>query len=176
MFSRVSIASPTILVLGLLAQSAGPLPAEAGGVQRPQVIRGDQLTKQQFEALPDTAVIELRGQRMTKAQIRAKAAKSQEAMAKGQAVARQTEAQFEQRRIQFEQQQQAKLQTDNAKAMVEFTRQSQAGATPQARQLEAIQEEAAQLYERSKRASPAEQAQIEQRAGQLLQQLQQLGR
>ena len=43
-------------------------------------------------------------------------------------------------------------------------------------QLEAIEQEAAQLWQRSQRASPAEQAQIEQRAGQLLQQLQQLGR
>jgi hypothetical protein len=48
--------------------------------------------------------------------------------------------------------------------------------TPQARQLDAIQEEAAQLFQRSKTAPPGEQAQIEQRAGQLLQQLQQLDR
>jgi hypothetical protein len=178
MFVRVKIARITFLVLafGILAQGPGRQPAEAGGAPGPQVVRGGQLTKQQFEVLPDTAVIEFKGQRMTKAQIQAKAAKSQEAMAKGQAVARQTEAQFEQRRIQFEQQQQARLQTDNAKAMAEFTRQSQVSATPHAWQLEAIQEEAAQLFERSKRASPAEQAQIEQRAGQLLQQLHQLGR
>lgn len=178
MFVRVKIARSTFLVLafGILAQGTGRQPAEAGGAPGPQVLRGGQLTKQQFEALPDTAVIEVKGQRMTKAQIRAKAAKSQEAMAKGQAVARQTEAQFEQRRIQFEQQQQAKLQADNAKAVAEFTRQSQASGPAASPQLDAIQEEAAQLHERSKRASPAEQAQIEQRAGQLLQQLQQMGR
>jgi hypothetical protein len=35
-----------------------------------------------------------------------------------------------------------------------------------------IQREAAQLFQRSKTASPAERAQIERRAGQLLQQLQ----
>jgi len=69
----------------------------------------------------------------------------------------------------------AKLQADRAKAMAEFTRLRQAAATPQARQLEAIKEEAAQLYERSKHASPAEQAQIEQRARQLLQQLPHMG-
>jgi hypothetical protein len=176
MFSRVSIATPTILVLvlGLLAQSAGPLPAEAGGVQG-QVIRGDQLTKQQFEALPDIAVIEFKGQRMTKAQIRAKAAKSTEAMAKAPAAARAAQAKVAARQAQFLQQQQAKLQADNAKAMVEVARLRQAAGPARSPQLEAIEQEAAQLFQRSQRA-PAERAQIEQRAGQLLQQLQQMGR
>jgi hypothetical protein len=168
MFSKVSIASPTILVLvlGLLAQSAGPLPAEAGGVQGP-VIRGDQLTKQQFEALPDSAVIEFKGRRMTKGQIRAKAAKSTETMARGQAPARAAQARVAARHAQFLQQQQAQLQADNAKAMAEFGR---------LRQVAAIEQEAAQLFQRSKTAAPAERAQIDQRAAQLLQQLQQLGR
>lgn len=39
-------------------------------------------------------------------------------------------------------------------------------------QLKSIEVEAARLHERSTRASPAEKAQIEQRANQLLQQLQ----
>ena len=45
-------------------------------------------------------------------------------------------------------------------------------------QAAAIEQEAAQLWQRSQRAAPAERAQIEQRAGQLLhlQQLQQMGR
>jgi mRNA-degrading endonuclease toxin of MazEF toxin-antitoxin module len=51
--------------------------------------------------------------------------------------------------------------------MEEFARLSQA----QARQVKAIEVEAAQLQERSRRVSPAEKAQIEQRADQLLQQL-----
>jgi DMSO/TMAO reductase YedYZ molybdopterin-dependent catalytic subunit len=98
-----------------------------------------------------------------------------EAMAKIQATAGQAEAQFEQSRIQFEQQQKAESEAHKAKAMAEFTRRTQAAATLQVRQLEAIQKEAAKLYERSKRASPAEQAQIEQRALQLLEQLSQMG-
>jgi hypothetical protein len=178
MLSRVKIAYVTFIIIafGTMHQGTSRQPAEAQAVSGPQVIRGDQLTKKQFEALPDTAVIDLKGQRMTKAQIRIKAATSQQAIAKAQDAARQAEAQFAQRRIKFEQRQQAKLQADKAKAMAEFTRQVQAGTTPQTRQLEAIQGEAAQLYERSKHASPSEQAQIDQRARQLLQQLQQMGR
>jgi hypothetical protein len=122
-FSRVSVASATILslVLGLLAQSAGPLHTEAGGVPG-QVIRGDQLTKQQFEALPGTAVIEFKGRRMTKAQIQAKAAKSTEATAKAQAADRAGQARVQHRLAQFLQQEQAKLQADNARAIAEFKR------------------------------------------------------
>jgi hypothetical protein len=178
MFSRTKIVHITFIVLafGALAHGTPAQPAEPGAAAGPQVVKGDQLTKQQFEALPDTAVIDFKGQRMTKAQIQDKAAKSQEAVVKGETLVRQTEAQFEQRRIQFEEQQQAKIKAGKARAMAEFTRQSQAAATPQARQLEAIQEEAAQLAARSKSASPAEQAQIEQRARQLLQQLPQVGR
>ena len=184
MIGNIRTAGLTILslALGLVANAANPAPAGAGGgVSAPQVLKADTLTKQQFEQqlkrLPDNAVIESKGQRMTKAQIRALAAqKGQANQAKAQAALSQANAAFEERRAQLEQQHQAKLQADNAKAMAEFTRQSQAGGPAASLQLEAIQEEAAQLFERSKRASPAEQAQIEQRAAQLLQQLQQMGR
>lgn len=171
MITVANVGRSTILVLalGLIVNSAGPRPAEAGEAPGPQVLRADQLTRQQFKRLPDSAVIEFKGQRMTKAQIRARAAqKAQEAMAKTQVAARQ-------RLVQFEQVQ-ARLHAENAKVQAELARLRQAHATPQARQVEAIEQEAAQLWQRSQRASPAERAQIEQRAAQLLQQLQQLGR
>jgi hypothetical protein len=172
MFSRVKIVHITFILLafGTLAQGTAAEPSEPGAAPGSQVVRGDQLTKQQFEALPDTALINFKGQQMTKAQIRVRATKSQEAMEKGHALARQTRAEFEQRLIHFEQQRKAKIQADKAKAMEEFARQSQA----EARQLKAIEAEAAQLYKRSEGASPAEKAQIEQRASQLLQQLQEM--
>src|SRR5262249_8388501 len=175
MFSRIKIAHITFVLLAFATQGQGTArkPDKAGEVPGSEVVRGEQLTKQQFEALPDTAVIEFKGKRMTKGEIRAKVAKSREARAKAQAVARQTKAQFEERRIQVERQRQAKMQADRAKAIGEFTRQSEGAAPPQAPQFEAIRKEAMQLYERSKRASPTEQAEIEQRAHQLLQQLQQ---
>jgi hypothetical protein len=173
MFSRIKIAHITFVILAFATQGQGTArgPDKAGAVPGSEVVRGDELTKQQFEALPDTAVIEFKGKRITKGEIRAKALKSQEAMAKAQAVARQTKSQFEQRRIEVERQRQAKMQADRTKAMAEFTRLSDAGATPRALQIEAIRKEAMQLYERSKRASPTEQAQIEERAHQLLQRL-----
>ena len=183
MFAMLRIASPTMifLVLGLIADTAAPLPADAGGAPGPQVIRADQLTQQQLDEqlkrLPDTAVIELQGQRLTVGEIRARGAQRQrEVMMKAQAAAREAQSKFAARRAQFLQQQQAQLQADNAKAMAEVARLRQAAGPARSPQLEAIEQEAAQLFQRSQRASPAERAQIEQRAGELLQQLQQLGR
>jgi len=182
MVGKIAIAGLTTVgfVLGLVADAANPPSAVAGGgVSAPQVLKSDALTKQQFDQqlkrLPDNAVIESKGQKMTKAQIRALAAqKGQQNQARAQTGLNQAGVAFEQRRSQLEQQHQAKLQADGAKAMAEFTRLSLAPAV--SAQREVIQQEAAQLFQRSKTASPAEQAQIEQRAAQLLQQLQQLGR
>jgi hypothetical protein len=170
MFSRGNIVQITFILFafGTLTQGTAAERAEPGAAPSPQVVRGDQLTKQQFDALPDTAQIDFKGQRMTKARMRVREAKSQETAEKVRALARQSRAEFQQRLIHFEQQRKAKIQADAAKAMGEFTRQSQA----EARQFKAIEAEAAQLYKRSEHASPAEKAQIEQRASQLLHQLQ----
>jgi len=78
MFAMLRIARPTMmfLVLALIAHTAAPLRADAGGAPGPQVIRADQLTKHQFyqqlKRLPDTAVIEFQGRRLTVGEIRAK--------------------------------------------------------------------------------------------------------
>ncbi|MCI0408522.1 MAG: hypothetical protein L0191_08170 [Acidobacteria bacterium] len=174
---RIVLLPSIVLGLSLVVQAGDPSATSAGGTRAPQVLRGEQLTKQQLKSLPDTAVIEYQGQRFSVDQIRARAAQQhREAAAKAQAVARQAQTQFEVRRAKFLQEQQAKLQADNAKATAEMGRLHQASATPQALQRAAIQDEAAQLFQRSKTASPAERAQIEQRAAQLLQQVQKLGR
>ena len=115
-----------VLVLGAGAASP-PWAVAGGGVAAPQVLKTDTLTKQQFKQqfkrLPDNAVIESKGQRMTKAQIKALAAQKGRAnQAKAQAALSQANAAFEQRRAQLEQQHQAKLQADNAKAIEDFKR------------------------------------------------------
>jgi len=164
-----------LVTIPLLALSPRfePVPAaHAGGGGAPHVLRADQLPKKQFDQqlrqLPDSAVIESQGKRFTVGEIRARAAQRRREMAaKAQASAAQAKARLEAGRAEFLQQQQAKLQADNAKTMAEFGR---------LRQVAAIEQEAAQLFQRSQRAAPGERAQIEQRAGQLLQQLQQMGR
>jgi flagellum-specific peptidoglycan hydrolase FlgJ len=157
-----------LFAFGILTLSTAPASADREAASRPQTVSGDRLTKQQFEALPDSALIDFKGRRMTKASIRAREAQSRETAEKAEALARQSRMEFQQQLIQFDQQRKTKLEVDKAKAMGEFARLRQADS----RQLKAIEVEAAQLQELSKRASPAEKAHIEQRASQLLQQLQ----
>ena len=170
MFSRVKIGQITFILFafGMLTLATATASAERRATPSPQVVSGEHLTKQQFETLPDSALIDFKGRRMTKADIRAREAQSLDMAEKVQALARQSRVEFKQHLIQFEQQRKTKLEIDKAKATGEFARLSQADS----QQLKAIEVEAAQLQERSKRASPAEKAHIEQRANQLLQQLQ----
>lgn len=170
MSSRGEIGKTTFIlfVSGILTLGTAPASAEREAAPSPQVVTGDHLTKQQFEALPDIALIDFKGRRMTKASIRAREAQSRDTAEKVQALARQSRVEFEQRLIQFEQQRKKKLEIDKAKSMEEFAR---LGPT-NSQQLKSIEVEAARLHERSTRASPAEKAQIEQRANELLQQLQ----
>ena len=169
---RAGIVRTAIAVLGLgLLFEPADLPLVMAGEAQGQVIRGDKLTKQQFEALPDTAVIEFKGKRMPKSEIRARAAKSKEAMAKVPAAATKVRDKFEQRRALFEQQQQAKLTADNQKVNAELAKLNQGGGSGQDSRRAAVENEARELSQRYKTASPAEKAQIDRRAGELLRQL-----
>lgn len=163
---KVVVMRVAVPLLALITRFEVTPAANAGGGAS-QVLKADQLTKrqlnQQLRQLPDSAVIESRGQRLTVGEIKARGAqRAREALAKARASAAQEKARLDARLAQFEQQRQAKLAAGRAQAMAEFAR---------LRQPEAIQEEAAQLLQRAKTASPGERAQIEQRAGQLLQQL-----
>jgi len=141
----------------------------------PAAIRGEQLTKQQFNALPDSAVIDFRGTRITAGEARAKLKQAEtEAQARAQGAAAQAQAKFEAYRAKFLQEQKAKLDAANAKVRAEIARLRQASAAAPLTQQQAIQREVVELLNRSKTATPAEQVQIEQRAGQLQQQYQQL--
>ena len=159
-----------LFAFGLTALATVTASAQREATSNPQVVSGDRLTRQQFDALSDSALIEFKGRRMTKASIRVKEAQSRDSAKTVQALAQQSRAEFQQRLVQYEQERKAKHETDKAKATGEYARLSQANS----QRLKAIEAEAAQLQERSKRASPAEEGQIEQRAEQLRQQLQSL--
>jgi len=151
-----------------------PSPPAPSQLQGPTVINLKSLTNKQIRALPNTAVVEFQGKPTTMGALRALEAEARKAtLAKAQAAATQAKARAAARRAQFLQQQAAELQAIHAKARVEVARLRQASAVTPVTQQEAIRNEAIQLMQRAKTASPAEQVQIEQRAGQLLKQLQQ---
>lgn len=174
MRSRTRIASA--LVVGMTVCGIPLLPTLVGSA-REQVERAERLTRRQFKALPATAVIEMKGQRITKAQILARAdAQRKAASAELEANRRLDRAAFEAKRAQFLRQQQAQLSAGNARASAEASRLT-ASAALQVRTRETIQQEAAQLLIRSRSTrTPAERAQIEQRAAELLRELQRGGR
>jgi len=159
------------LGVGLLVPGPAPAPASSQPAPPPkaeQPLKAEQLTREQFDRLPDTQPIEMKGQRTTAGEIRTKMKQARaEAEVKMKAAAAQAQAGFEADRVQFLQAQKARLDAENAKV------RQQRPAAAQSPQFDAIRREAGQLLERSKTASPAERAQIEQRAAQLLQQLRQ---
>ena len=190
------LGSMTLLALALvlawvpvITQAATPPAIPQAGSQHPQpgiaretptehlrppgVISGDRLTNTQFKNLPDSAVIDIRGTRTTAGELRAKLRQQEaQALARAQAAAGQAQAAFQAHHTKFLQDQKAKLQADSAKASAEFTRWRQTQGAVQVLAQEAIAEQAIELMGRSKTATPAEQVQIEQRAGELLKQLQ----
>lgn len=199
---RVTVRSVVAIVLGLLAQTAmpplalaqraapgqapqplappqqrGPLPPQVAPPSAP-VLKAEQLTREQFDRLPDTAVIEMKGTRITAGEFRAQIARQRaEGQTKVRAAASQAKTAFEAYRAKFLQEQKSKLQAVNAKVQAQFAAYRSQGAGPaRSAAHETIQKEALDLQRRARTASPAEQAQIEQRARELLQQLQQVPR
>jgi hypothetical protein len=131
-------------------------------LQAPSVINLKALTDKQIRALPDSAVVEFQGKPTTMGALRALQAKTRSiATVEIDAGGAKPKAKFAARRAQFLQQQQAALQAAHVKALAEAARLRQASATIQATQQDAIRNEAIQLQERAKTASPAEQARIE---------------
>jgi hypothetical protein len=193
MVSRFHVLSVgVVLAFGLLVHSGAA--AQPGGVRKPvapaqphtpaigapqpsvpsaTTHKAEQLTKQQFDALADSAVIDVKGQQTTKAKIVAKLTSAKGAKARADEAARQVQAKFATERDQFAQQQQAKIKAGNANVAAPV---ASAPGTTSASQRQALHDEATQLLNRSKSASPAERAAIDKRAAELLKQLQQLGR
>lgn len=162
-------------------------PSRQGAV----ALRAEGLANKEFRArlkkLSDHDVVEVAGRQMTKAQFVSEIGKkSQRARArvKGEN-ATQSQARFETLRSQFEAQQNTELESENMRVRAQFARVAQqwgpAGASQVARrqplsERESIRREAVELIRRSGAASPAERAEIEKRAQQLLQRAKQVGR
>jgi len=172
--SFIIIFSVVIFAISLTSSFAGDrITAPVPGVHKI-----GQMTKEQFKALPDNAVIEINGRQVTKQHYLAEIEQKhmQASHAKMQAMGAQMKADFEKRRVQFLKDQRAKLDASNAHVQAQFASLRQQSADPaRASKHKAIQQEARQLYIKSKTASPADRDQIEKRAGELLQQLKQMG-
>ncbi|HZY31648.1 MAG TPA: hypothetical protein VFF86_08415 [Candidatus Methylomirabilis sp.] len=160
-------------------------------------LRAEGLTNKEFrtrlKGLSEHDIVEISGRKMTKAQFRNEIEQKRKkawALVKGNAAQFQLRlealrGEFEALRGEFEAQQKATLEASNARARAGFARLAQQwdpGAASQVARMgasserETVRREAAELMRRVERASPAEQAEIEKRAQQLLQRAKQLGR
>jgi len=173
---RFAALGAVVLALGL---SAGWIVGRTGGPEAAAAVafKAEQLAKGQFRTLPDHAEIELPdGTRTTAGVLRSRTRQRiQESRARAHAAAVQVPAEFVARRARFLEAQQAKIRAQNDQAWAEFTHHSGNAGRGGLAQREAIHQEALQLLEHAKTASPDEKVQIEQRAGQLLRQLEQPG-
>jgi hypothetical protein len=139
-----------------------------------QVIKIERLTKDQFNALPDNAVIEVNGVQMTKQQlIMANKQKKNELI--NQLKLNVPKTQVEAAQTKFLQEQKNKLDAENARIKSAFESQVKLTGTDSTAKFTAIQKEAIELFTKSKNATPAEQQQIEQRAKELTEQLKLMG-
>jgi len=145
-------------------------------ITREQVLQLEKMTKEQFEKLPDTAVIDVKGRQITKGQYMSEMnQKAKQDLEKARAeLSRKAQADFEAARAKFLQGEKAKLDANNAKVNAEIERLRQKNTESSSRLL-SIQNEANQLNTRFRTANPSEKAQIEKRAGELLQQIKQMG-
>jgi hypothetical protein len=164
----VRVISVLAFAVALMPNSATPqTAAKAREASTVKVVTAEKVDKRQFDrqlkSLPDAAVVEAAGRRVTVGEIRAKAAETQKVVAaEAQANAKGSAARFAARQSEFTQRRMSRLDADNAKMKPELTRLSKT---------EAIRVEAAELMRRSKTATPAELAKLEERAAQLLREL-----
>ncbi len=160
------------LSLFLIAPRAGGQAPPAGAAPAGGAIRAEGLTQQQFDALPDSAVLQHKGVRFTKGEFRARALGAHaQAEAKRQSLGAEKRAKFEAYRSKFLTNQQAKLQQLNAGFRAEVTRLQQHHAAQMTPQRQALHRQAWDLVGRARKAPPAERAQFDQRAAQILQRL-----
>lgn len=140
------------------------------GQARPSnvIITVSGLTKPQFDALPDNAIVMQKGTRITKGEINARAEK---ARADATALRQQRVRDFQAHRARVLSDEQAKLRAKNAKLWAELARLHQIQVASMTPQRQALYREASDISARSRNASPAEREQLNQRAAMALEQL-----
>jgi hypothetical protein len=140
---------------------------------KPKVVDGSKLSKQDFRALPDNAVILVPGGKQVTKQELLDEAKAKLAQLKSNPP--KTAQSLASLRAQFEKKQHDDLVARNAKVTAEIARyKTKEQAMLQSTSYQAIQSEASNLHLQYQKASPAEKQKIENRARELQKQLEDL--
>ena len=127
------------------------------------------MTREQFQALPPDAVIEINGETITKSAFRARNVKAVEEAAKRLPELRaRARAQSDARRKAFLDKRAAELAEANKKVEAEVAKLVAADAAKHGPNWEARKKQAADLLERAAKASPLERSELEKQADNLL--------
>ncbi len=170
------------LFAGIYLSGSTVLAAEVR--QTGNIYHCEKLTKEQFRSLPDSAVIECKGKRLTKGQRNAEANARFEQRKKQ--LNKKSTSKFETANAKFIKTENDRIKADNAKALAAFNQKkmsdqnlktrSKKMSPAQKTQYLAIQKEARDLHAKAQTAkTPAERRQIDQRAAELATQLKQTG-
>ena len=166
--------------MAALVAAAAPAAAAKPAAKRPElpadVIHTKKFSERQFRQrypnLPDSAVVMIEGTAMTVAELRADSERRMKAAAAKSKLAGERARRAGQARLRELEQQQANLEADNARALAEFKRLAarEERGDPDG-DIAAIRDEARELQERARTATPAERRRLEARAAELLDQL-----
>ncbi len=143
--------------------------AEEKSANPAAAIAAKDLTREQFQALPPEAVIEINGERIAKSTFQARNRKAVEEAAKRLPELRaRARAQSDARRKALLDERAAELAQANKKAEAEVARLVAADAARRGLNWEARKKQAADLLERAANASPIERSELEKQADELL--------
>ena len=160
------------LIVAVAAGLASTAPVIAIAEEKPTApaaVSAKDLTREQFQALPPKAVIEINGESITKSAFQARNIKAVEEAAKRLPELRaRARAQSDARRKVFLDKRAAELAEANKKAEAEIARLVAADAAAHGPNWAARKKQAADLLEQAAKASPLERSELEKQADELL--------
>jgi hypothetical protein len=161
------------LIAPVAAALACGAPVVATGQEKPAnvaaAVSAKDLTREQFQALPPDAVIEINGERITKSAFQARNVKAVEEAAKRLPELRaRARAEFEAQRKVLLDKRAAELAEGNKRIKEEVNRLVAADAAAHGPNWEARKKQAAELLDQAAKASPTERSALEKQAADLL--------
>ena len=158
-----------VAVAAGLASTASVIAIAEEKPTAPAAVSAKDLTREQFQALPPDAVIEINGESITKSAFQARNIKAVEEAAKRLPELRaRARAQSDARRKVFLDKRAAELAEANKKAEAEIARLVAADAAKHGPNWAARKKQAAELLEQAAKASPIERSELEKQADELL--------
>ena len=137
--------------------------------QETEVVPVEKLTKEQFQALPPEALIDFKGERMTKAHfLKSRAVQAEQFQKRLKEMKAKTQEQAEARRTTFLQEEKTKLEEANKKVQAEIDRLVAADNASHGPNWQERKRQAAKILAEASKATPEDRLELERKAADLL--------